>query len=550
MMKHEKEKPKSEHELELAGPFFAVLFLLMLVGFLIPLRPENSERERRKLHEFPPFSVRTLLDGSYFDEISAWYSDTFPGREDMLEISDRLNALHGIGKNEVQLTQLSGTDNDNDALDALLEEAEAAAPPAGNEGAAAPEESPAAQPTPKTPTPTPTAAPEASATPAPSEAPASPEPSEAPAAPEESPAAQPTPKTPTPTPTAAPEASATPAPSEAPASPEPSEAPAAPEESPEPRAADQIADPDAVIENWGGLNGEEEAKMYGDLVVIDGNAVSRMGFDQVTTDHHIQLMNQAGDALAAKNIRFFNVPIPTSVSVLLSSDMLEEIGAADQGKILRYMFAKENENVGKVNAFNNLLQHNTEYIYFHTDHHWTALGAYYAYQEFCEVAGFEPVPLSEYKEVNMGSFIGSWAYSISQKMLEPDEMIAYVPPGNIKMEITGQPTADSVIIDESENYPNMKYNCFINGDNPLTVITNDDLPDAPDCLVIKDSFGNPFVVYLTQHYHKIYVLDYRTNFTPVSRVAEEYGVQDVILAQSIGVSQTRQAQYLLDNLMK
>ncbi len=326
MMKHEKEKPKSEHELELAGPFFAVLFLLMLVGFLIPLRPENSERERRKLHEFPPFSVRTLLDGSYFDEISAWYSDTFPGREDMLEISDRLNALHGIGKNEVQLTQLSGTDNDNDALDALLEEAEAAAPPAGNEGAAAPEESPAAQPTPKTPAPTPTAAPEASATPAPSEAPASPE---------------------------------------------PSEAPAAPEESPEPGAADQIADPDAVIENWGGLNGEEEAKMYGDLVVIDGNAVSRMGFDQITTDHHIQLMNQAGDALAAKNIRFFNVPIPTSVSVLLSSDMLEEIGAADQGKILRYMFAKENENVGKVNAFNNLLQHNTEYIYFHTDHHWT-----------------------------------------------------------------------------------------------------------------------------------------------------------------------------------
>ena len=485
MMKHEKEKPKSEHEL--------------------PLRPENSERERRKLHEFPPFSVRTLLDGSYFDEISAWYSDTFPGREDMLEISDRLNALHGIGKNEVQLTQLSGTDNDNAALDALLEEAEAAAPPAGNEGAAAPEESPAAQPTPKTPAPTPTAAPEASATPAPSEAPASPE---------------------------------------------PSEAPAAPEESPEPGAADQIADPDAVIENWGGLNGEEEAKMYGDLVVIDGNAVSRMGFDQITTDHHIQLMNQAGDALAAKNIRFFNVPIPTSVSVLLSSDMLEEIGAADQGKILRYMFAKENENVGKVNAFNNLLQHNTEYIYFHTDHHWTALGAYYAYQEFCEVAGFEPVPLSEYKEVNMGSFIGSWAYSISQKMLEPDEMIAYVPPGNIKMEITGQPTADSVIIDESENYPNMKYNCFINGDNPLTVITNEDLPDAPDCLVIKDSFGNPFVVYLTQHYHKIYVLDYRTNFTPVSRVAEEYGVQDVILAQSIGVSQTRQAQYLLDNLMK
>ena len=473
-MKHEKEKPKSEYELELAGPFFAVLFVLMLVGFLIPLRPENSERERRKLHEFPPFSVQSLLDGSYFDEISAWYSDTFPGREDMLEISDRLDSLHGIGKNEVQLTQLAAADNDNSALDVLLEEAESA---------------PASTPAPTASNP--------------------PEKKESEEARDE-----------------------------------------APETSPEPEAADAVADPDAVIENWTGLNGEEEAKMYGDLVVIDGTAVSRMGFDQATTDHHIQLMNQAGDALAAKGIRFFNLPIPTSVSVLLSSDMLEELGAADQGKILRYMFAKENENVGKVNAFNNLLQHNSEYIYFHTDHHWTALGAYYAYQEFCAEAGFEPVPLSEFEEVNMGSFTGSWAYSVSAKMLEPDEVIAYVPPGNIHMEITGQPTATTVIIDESENYPNMKYNCFINGDNPLTVITNDDLPDAPDCLVIKDSFGNPFVVYLTQHYHKIYVLDYRSNFIPVSKTAEEYGVQDVILAQSIGVSQTREAQFLLDNLMK
>ncbi|MBR4474080.1 MAG: hypothetical protein IKS55_10630 [Oscillospiraceae bacterium] len=475
-MKHLKEQPKSEHELELAGPFFAVLFVLMLIGFLVPLRPEYSDRERRKLHEFPVFSVQSLLDGSYFDEISAWYSDSFPGREDMLEISDRLDTLHGIGKNEVQLTQLTGSGSDSAQLDALLEEAEADAVSAGEGNTPAPAEITAV----------------------------------------------------TPKPAAAASLSPTPE----------------PEESAEP------VDPDAVIENWEGLDGEEEAKMFGDLVVIDGNAVSRMGFDQTVTDHHIQLMNQAGDALAEKGIRFFNLPIPTSVSVLLSSDMLEEIGAADQGKILRYMFAKENEHVGKVNAFNNLLAHNKEYLYFHGDHHWTALGAYYAYQSFCETAGFEPVPLSEYEEKNMGEFLGTHAYSVSKNLLEPDEMIAYIPPGSIKMEITGKEPFDGVIVDESANYPNMKYNCFINGDNPVTVITNEDLPDAPDCLVIKDSFGNPFVVYLTQHYHRVIVLDYRKNFTPVSKLAEEYGVQDVILAQSIGVTQTRNAQFLLDNLMK
>ena len=46
-----------------------------------------------------------------------------------------------------------------------------------------------------------------------------------------------------------------------------------------------------------------------------------------------------------------------------------------------------------MDAYTNLLLHNDEYLYFATDHHWTGLGAYYAYQPFCEQAGFEPVPL-------------------------------------------------------------------------------------------------------------------------------------------------------------
>ena len=450
---------KREHELELAGPFFAVLFLMTLVAFLLPLRPETSMRERRTLTEFPEFTVDSLLSGDYFDGITTWFSDTFPGRETMLGISDGLNILHGFGKNEVTLNQGS-TPNDNDSLDALLEQAEA-------EAAAKQAEIAAAQ--------------------------------------------------------------------------------------PEPELPMEPADPNEVIENWQGMNGEQEMEMFGELVVIDGTALSKLGFDQNASDHHISLMNKAGDALAAKGIRFFNLPAPTGISVLLSSEMLEQLGSADQGKALRYMFALENENVLKVNAFNNLLVHNSEYLYYNTDHHWTALGAYYAYEEFCATAGFDPIPLSEYQEWNMGEFCGTSYYSINKKNLfKADEMIAYVPPGNdqIHMEIAGYPQYTSVIVDESEADRGMKYNCFIAGDNPITVITNDNLPDAPDCLVIKDSYGNPFTVFLTQHYHKVYVLDYRKNFTPVSIVAEQYGVQDVLLVQSIGVSQTRSAQYLLDNLMK
>ena len=72
---------RERHERELAGPFIAVLAVLTVIAFLVPLRPETSMREKRKLHEFPAFSVRSLMSGEYFDGISLWFSDTFPGRE-------------------------------------------------------------------------------------------------------------------------------------------------------------------------------------------------------------------------------------------------------------------------------------------------------------------------------------------------------------------------------------------------------------------------------------------------------------------------------------
>ena len=460
-MKTPEEKRKNrEHELELAGPFLTVLAVLTLLAFILPLRPETSMRERRRLREFPAFSFESLMSGDWFDGITAWFSDTFPGREAMLSVSGWMDAKHGLIKNEVALGTGNPAGTDNDELDALLEQAEAAA-------AARAEES------------------------------------------------------------------------EIVSEPEPE------------METEQIgpADPNEIIENWEGLDAENEAAMYGDLVLIDGTVMSRLGFSREASDLHASLMNRGADVLAKKGIRFFNLPAPTSTSILLSSDRLAELECADQGKTLRYMFAQENNNVGKVNAFNNLLVHNGEYVYYHSDHHWTALGAYYAYEEFCSSAGFTPVPLSEYEEVNMGDFTGSWYYSINPQKVKRDEMIAYIPPGNIHMEIAGFPNVTSPIVDKTNDEPNMKFNCFINGDNPITVITNDDLPDAPDCMVIKDSFGNPFVVYLSQHYHKVYILDYRYNFTAASITAEQYGVSDVILVQSIGVSQSLSALGLLQNLM-
>ena len=81
---------QQRYEVELAGPFIAVLTVLSVISLIVPLRPETSVREKRRLREFPAFTVQSLLSGDYFDDIGLWFSDTFPGREVMLEISDRM----------------------------------------------------------------------------------------------------------------------------------------------------------------------------------------------------------------------------------------------------------------------------------------------------------------------------------------------------------------------------------------------------------------------------------------------------------------------------
>ncbi len=436
------------------APFFAVMVLLTVVAFLLPLRPTESIAEKRKLAAFPAFSARALWSGSYFDDISLWFSDTFPGRERFIAVNARLEQFHGLNRNRVVDHSTSPRQRSDD-LDALLESVENAAP-----------------------------TPAATATPAP---------------------------TPTPEPT---------------------------------------VDPNAEITEWQGQDAKKELDIYGSMMVLGDTIIVTQGFSADCSDAHARLMNEMGDAMAAIGVRFFNLPAPTSVGILLSPETLAKIDCADQGKMLRYMFAQENDHVYKVNAFNHLIAHNDEYLYYNSDHHWTALGAYYAYVAFCQAAGFTPVPLSDYEEVSMGRFVGTYYFQLSGNVDTHDELIAYVPPGDIHMAIAEYPSMTSVIVDESEENESLKYNTFIGGDNPVTVITNDSLPDAPNCVVLKDSFGNPFVIFLTQHYHKVIVLDYRNAGRTVSDAVAEYGAQDVILVQSIGVSQNSDAITQLRYLLK
>lgn len=64
-----------------------LMFTGCITGAAFFARPSTSVLEKRKLTEFPKFTMTTFLNGQYFSEISTWYSDTYPMRDSLMSVS-------------------------------------------------------------------------------------------------------------------------------------------------------------------------------------------------------------------------------------------------------------------------------------------------------------------------------------------------------------------------------------------------------------------------------------------------------------------------------
>ena len=307
---------------------------------------------------------------------------------------------------------------------------------------------------------------------------------------------------------------------------------------------------------WGGENPDDELVTLGAVIQIGDSAYTYTAFSQYYSDTYAANVTRAADLLEGK-CRVFDVFVLHGTTLMLPREYRESIGVACEEDILAYVNSQMGDNVYCVDTYNSLLPHNGEYIYFRTDHHWTALGAWYAYAEWAKMAGFEPVPLSEYEEIVQEPFYGSLYYQAHQSgKLTADQVYGYVPPGDVHLYIN-QGSNDSLSNRGYEQtlitqiHGNDKYMCFLTGDFPLCTFINNDITDGSACLLVKNSNGNPFGYYLTQHYQYVYVMDYRKYFSrPLTKFVDYYDVDDVIFCLSSGQAQSAGGNSLLQGLIK
>ena len=115
--------------------------------------------------------------------------------------------------------------------------------------------------------------------------------------------------------------------------------------------------------------------------------------------------SQTGAELYAKTALYykqlFGNDVNVSVVVAPVSSIVvdnEEIQAKipDQKSILTKMEALMDDSINFVDVYSEMYDHRDEYLYFKSDHHWTQRGAYYAYRAFAESVGLEPAELDDF----------------------------------------------------------------------------------------------------------------------------------------------------------
>ena len=283
---------------------------------------------------------------------------------------------------------------------------------------------------------------------------------------------------------------------------------------------------------------EGEEQQYDAVYRIGDTGFEMYTYVSSAAEKYAAAVNATADALQGE-ADVYAITVPLSSGITLPDEKKGGV-FGNQQAAEESVASMLQGNVKVISLYDTLMRHRNEYIYYRTDHHWTALGAYYGYLDFCKAKGITPHELSDYWMEEYTGFLGSFYRDSNQNEQigeNPDTVVVYHPVSkNASLDFTGsdgQTIHWQVIYNVSDWRSDMKYNAFIGGDNPYTIITNPDVTDGSSCVVVKESFGNAFVPYLVDHYSTVYVLDYRYWGGNLMSFVRENGVQDVIFINNL-----------------
>lgn len=207
----------------------------------------------------------------------------------------------------------------------------------------------------------------------------------------------------------------------------------------------------------------------------------------------------------------------------------------DQTQMFSMVRKDLGDSVEWIDVSTELNKHKTEKIYYKTDHHWTTLGAFYAFQAAAPSLGIEGDLSGKYVSYAVSnSFNGMLASKSGVNLGEKEQIDIYVPTEedtDLIVDYVDEGKRSTSLYDSSKLKEKDQYTVFLGGNSSLldirTVSTG-----TKRLLLVKDSFANSFIPFLTPYYREIVVVDPRYYSGTINDLMDSYRISEVLFLYS------------------
>ncbi len=178
-----------------------------------------------------------------------------------------------------------------------------------------------------------------------------------------------------------------------------------------------------------------------------------------------------------------------------------------------------------------------EEVYFRTDHHWTARGAYYAYAELMRAWGLEDeiLPEDAFSVESVEGFYGTLWSAGGMKFVPPDTLELWHAPNESDFEVIADGKLCEGLYSRAYLQKKDKYSVFLDGTHDVVTVRKKTGGERETLVIFKDSYANAMAPFLAQHFDLVLLnlSSARTDFTDITALSATYRADRVLLIYSM-----------------
>lgn len=270
------------------------------------------------------------------------------------------------------------------------------------------------------------------------------------------------------------------------------------------------------------------------VVVYNKRAIQIFSGSAYSAKNYATLINNFKKTFGS-SVNVYCMPIPVGADFYLP----EKINKQKEKQFINDVFSQLQQDVIKVNAYEQLAKHKNEYIQFNTDHHWTGRGAYHAYVAFCSSGGIQPLSLNSFQKRVIPNFLGTlYYYTLSKQLKNNTDSVEYFKiPVQTKTYFTKSGAKSEQPCQLYAEYAkgSNAYGVFLGGDFPVMRVKSD-LKNGRKVLILKDSYGNAFSPYLASHFEEVYIIDFRYFNGSIKDLVKKNNITDILFGHNVYVA--------------